>query len=34
MPPVITKERPRSSEPSVVKRSLSEYDLICGGEKR
>lgn len=34
MPPVIPKERPGSSEPSVVKRSLSEYDLICGGEKR
>jgi hypothetical protein len=34
MPPVITKEGPGLFEPSVVKRSLSEYDLICGAEKR
>ena len=34
MPPVITKEMPHLSEPFVIKRSLSEYDLICGGEKR
>ena len=34
MPRVITKETQSLSEPSVVKRVLSEYDLIVGGEKR